>query len=70
MARFDSETHPNGVSAGVAWQRITDLIRDGAQTVEIVERSVGGAQVWEIRAWDGIRADRSNARNAPPGSDY
>lgn len=70
MARFTREFLDNNVPGGVAWSRITDLIRDGAKSVEVLSRMIDGENKWELRAWEGIRKDGSNAAKASPNTDF
>lgn len=72
MAYFLSERLENDVSSSTAWTKVTDAIKAGNQSVEVILRRVDGKNVWELRAWDDIRGatPRSNAKNASPNTDY
>ena len=63
------DTLSTTVPAGKAWASVTDAIKAGATSVEIVERSVAGEDVYEIRAWVGRRHDGSNKKSFPPDTD-
>lgn len=72
MAYFMREQLENSVTASKAWRQITEALKAGNQSVEIVQRRVDGEEVWELRAWDEIRGSTagSNAKNANPDTDY
>lgn len=72
MAYFLKEQLENEVTAAKAWRQITEAIKAGNQSVEIVQRRVDGKEVWELRAWDDIRGTTagSNAKNASGDIDY
>jgi hypothetical protein len=70
MARFIREQLPSNVSATSAWRKITNAIRAGNKSVEVLALFVNGEEKWELRYWDGIRGDRSNAAGASENQDY
>lgn len=70
MARFTRENLPNNVSAKDAWDKITSALKAGTKSVEVLARVVEGKDTWELRYWDGIRGDKSNAAGASPNKDY
>ena len=70
MARFTPTQLPDDVSASVAWLAITDALKAGNKSIEVLSRVVEGEDVWEVRAWDSIRQDRSNSARASSETDY
>ncbi|MGI9458013.1 MAG: hypothetical protein ACR2NU_15720 [Aeoliella sp.] len=70
MAQFTREQLVNTVDPDEAWGVITDALKSGFKSVEVLSRVVDGDDVWEVRVWDGIRADRSNSARASSQADY
>lgn len=70
MARFTREFLPNNVSAEDAWDKIAGALKGGTKSVEVLSRVVEGKDTWELRYWDGLRANKSNAAGASPNKDY
>ncbi|MBI4516422.1 MAG: hypothetical protein HY699_11480 [Deltaproteobacteria bacterium] len=70
MPRFTREYLPNNVSGTVAWGKLTDAIRAGNTSVEVLARVVNGEAKWELRSWDGIRTDESNSAGASENTDH
>ena len=70
MARFIREYFDNDVPGDEMWKHITDYIKDGSKSVEILSRVIKGEKKWEQRAWDGVRKNGSNAADASPNMDY
>lgn len=70
MASFTRVFFNNDESGSVMWRHITDYLRDGAKSVEVLSRVVDGKPKWELRVWDGVRADGSNGSTASPNKEY
>lgn len=70
MARFTKQHLHNGVSGAAAWKVITDALRAGGKSVEVRVRFIEGENRWEVRLWDGVRQDGSNAAAASENKDY
>ena len=70
MARFTREFLPNDIPPDDAWKKITDALKRGVKSVEVLSRVVEGKDVWELRYWDGVRGDRSNSAQASEGKDF
>ena len=70
MARFTRELLVNDVAPGEAWRQITEALKSGSKSVEVLSRVIDGEDRWELRFWDGMRDDRSNAASASPNHDY
>ena len=70
MARFTSELLDNDVAPSTAWQKITNALKGGSKSVEVLSRVVDGKDKWEVRYWDGMRKDRSNSAQAAKDKDY
>lgn len=69
MARFKKIKPPDE-----GWEAICTTIRNAltaSESVEVVAMlGPGGKIKTEVRAWDGIRKDGSNAEDATEGKDY
>ena len=66
MADFTRELLDNDVSSDEAWRRITEHIKNGAKSVEVLRRTIDGTRRWELRIWRGVRDDGSNAARTKP----
>jgi len=70
MARFTREFLDNDVPGDDAWRKITDALKSGNKSVEVLARVIDGEDKWELRYWNSIREDRSNSGRASPNKDY
>lgn len=70
MARFTRVFLPSDVSPTEAWRLITEAIKNGNKSVEVLSRVIDAEEKWELRSWDGVRKDKSNSASASPNTDY
>ena len=55
---------------GLRLDRKDDALKGGHQSVEVLFRVKDHKPVWELRYWNSIRRERSNAARASPNQEY
>lgn len=70
MARFTQQLLDNTVSPKKAWEKITDALKNGNKSVEVLSRVINGKNKWELRSWNGKRSDGSNSKRASQKKSY
>ena len=70
MARFTPEFLNNTVLPNKAWKKITDALKNGNKSVEVLSRVINGKNKWELRCWNGKRNDGSNSKQSSKNRNY
>ena len=70
MAQFTQQLLDNTVSSSKAWEKITNALKNGNKSVEVLSRVIDGNNKWELRCWNGKRNDGSNSKRASKKESY
>lgn len=70
MARFTPEFLNNTVLPNKAWKKITEALKNGNKSVEVLSRVINGENKWELRRWNEKRNDDSNLKQASKNKSY